>query len=160
MLRRRTKAEVLAELAPEKRRLVQQIDCGRRGLSRADAARGSSSCACCARTGEMSPSPPRAASMDQPSRRQQRQATGVAKAPFVCASSCEALLESGERVLLMAHHHAVMDIYRAASCDASPSRLHHRPGDRATQKDAAASALHVRQRANLVLRLAARRPAD
>ena len=57
---------------------------------------------------------------DDPSRRaliedsicqQQRQATGIAKAPYVCAF-VRAMVESGEKVLLMAHHHAVMDIYK------------------------------------------------
>ena len=41
----------------------------------------------------------------------ERQATGIAKAPYVCAF-VRTLLEGGERVLLMAHHHAVMDIYK------------------------------------------------
>jgi len=41
----------------------------------------------------------------------ERQATGVAKAPFV-AAFVRALVESGERVLLFAHHHQVMDLYR------------------------------------------------
>ncbi len=40
-----------------------------------------------------------------------RQATGVAKAPYVC-QFVRALLESGEAVLLFAHHHDVMDVYR------------------------------------------------
>ena len=41
----------------------------------------------------------------------ERQATGLAKAPFV-AQFVRALLEGGEKVLLFAHHHAVMDTYR------------------------------------------------
>ncbi len=40
-----------------------------------------------------------------------RQATGVAKAPYVCAF-VRALLDGGEKVLLFAHHHQVFDIYR------------------------------------------------
>ena len=43
--------------------------------------------------------------------RRQRQATGIAKAPFVC-QFVRALLENGEQVLLFAHHHKVMDYYR------------------------------------------------
>ena len=43
--------------------------------------------------------------------RGERQATGVAKAPFV-AAFVRALLDNGEKVLLFAHHHAVMDIYK------------------------------------------------
>ncbi|MBQ7518955.1 MAG: SWF/SNF helicase family protein, partial [Clostridia bacterium] len=41
----------------------------------------------------------------------ERQATGIAKAPFVC-QFVRALLENGEKVLLFAHHHAVMYRYR------------------------------------------------
>ena len=41
----------------------------------------------------------------------QRKATGVAKAPYVCAF-VRMLLEGGEKVLLFAHHHAVMDLYK------------------------------------------------
>ncbi len=41
----------------------------------------------------------------------QRQATGLAKAPYVC-QFVRALSEAGEKVLLFAHHHAVMDRYR------------------------------------------------
>ena len=107
LMLRRTKAEVLPEL-PEKRRLVQQIDADdmvyrrlmqpvleKLRLLRAD--------------GDMPPSA-RALLMDQISL-EERQATGIAKAPFVC-QFVRALLENGERVLLFAHHHAVMDIYR------------------------------------------------
>ena len=35
----------------------------------------------------------------------------MAKAPYVC-QFVRALLENGEKVLLFAHHHAVMDIYK------------------------------------------------
>ncbi|MBN1777494.1 MAG: DEAD/DEAH box helicase [Clostridiales bacterium] len=41
----------------------------------------------------------------------ERQATGIAKAPFV-AQFVRALLEGGEKVLLFAHHHQVMDSYQ------------------------------------------------
>ncbi|MBE0600761.1 MAG: DEAD/DEAH box helicase, partial [Firmicutes bacterium] len=41
----------------------------------------------------------------------ERQATGIAKAPFV-AQFVRALLEGGEKVLLFAHHHQVMDRYQ------------------------------------------------
>ncbi|HPF88811.1 MAG TPA: DEAD/DEAH box helicase [Candidatus Limiplasma sp.] len=41
----------------------------------------------------------------------ERQATGIAKAPFV-AQFVRALLEGGEKVLLFAHHHQVMDLYK------------------------------------------------
>ena len=41
----------------------------------------------------------------------ERQATGLAKAPFVI-QFVRALLEGGEKVLLFAHHHQVMDLYQ------------------------------------------------
>ena len=41
----------------------------------------------------------------------ERQATGMAKAPYV-AQFVRALLDAGERVLLFAHHHQVMDLYK------------------------------------------------
>ena len=59
--------------------------------------------------GELSASA-RALLIDQISQ-EERQATGLAKAPFVC-QFVRALLENGEKVLLFAHHHAVMDYYR------------------------------------------------
>lgn len=40
-----------------------------------------------------------------------RQATGIAKAPYVC-QFVRMLVENGEKVLLFAHHHEVMDTYR------------------------------------------------
>ena len=43
--------------------------------------------------------------------RGERQATGIAKAPYV-AQFVRALLDAEERVLLFAHHHQVMDIYK------------------------------------------------
>ena len=107
MMLRRTKSEVLPEL-PEKRRLVQEIDAddtvylrlmqpvlAKMRLLRND--------------GELSASA-RALLIDQISQ-EERQATGLAKAPFVC-QFVRALLENGEKVLLFAHHHAVMDYYR------------------------------------------------
>jgi SWI/SNF-related matrix-associated actin-dependent regulator 1 of chromatin subfamily A len=42
---------------------------------------------------------------------EERQATGIAKAPYVSAF-VRALLEGEEKVLLFAHHHKVMDIYK------------------------------------------------
>ena len=62
-----------------------------------------------------------------------RQATGIAKAPYV-AAFVKALLEGGERVLLFAHHHNVMDIYKKAFKNYCPSYITGREDDR--QKDA------------------------
>ena len=107
LMLRRTKAEVLPEL-PEKRRLVQEIDADdtvymrlmqpvleKLRLLRMDGTLTASA---------------RALMIDQISQGE-RQATGIAKAPFVC-QFVRALLENGEKVLLFAHHHAVMDRYR------------------------------------------------
>ena len=102
---RRLKRDVLQELPP-KRRLVQQIDWDDRAYRQL-----------------MLPAMDKLAqwrSEDDASMRaliedqicqQQRQATGVAKAPYV-AAFVRALAMDGEPVLLFAHHHAVMDIYK------------------------------------------------
>jgi len=107
LMLRRTKAEVLPEL-PEKRRLVQEIDgddsvytrlmqpvLEKLRLLKSDGTLTASA---------------RALMIDQISQGE-RQATGIAKAPYVC-QFVRTLLENGERVLLFAHHHAVMDRYR------------------------------------------------
>lgn len=107
LMLRRTKAEVLPEL-PEKRRLVQEIDADdavyvrlmqpvleKLRLLKSDGTLTASA---------------RALMIDQISQ-SERQATGIAKAPYVC-QFVRTLLENGERVLLFAHHHAVMDRYR------------------------------------------------
>ena len=107
LMLRRTKQEVLPEL-PEKRRLVQEID--------ADDALYAHLMAPVweklyrwKRDREMTASA-RALLEDQISQ-DARQATGLAKAPYVC-QFVRALVNAGEKVLLFAHHHAVMDIYK------------------------------------------------
>lgn len=106
MMLRRTKQEVLHQLPP-KRRLVQELDWNDRvyaalmkpilpALTRW-------------RNGELTPS--QRAVLEETISQQARQATGVAKAPYVC-QFVRALLEGGEKVLLFAHHHDVMDIYK------------------------------------------------
>ncbi len=107
LMLRRTKQEVLPEL-PEKRRLVQEIDADdalyvqlmapvweKLYRWRQDQALSASA---------------RALLEDQISQ-EARQATGLAKAPYVC-QFVKALVSAGEKVLLFAHHHAVMDIYK------------------------------------------------
>ncbi len=66
-----------------------------------------------------------------------RQATGVAKAPYV-AAFVRALLEGGEKVLLFAHHHQVMDAYREALSAARPVFITGR--ENTAQKDRAIDA--------------------
>ena len=107
LMLRRTKADVLKELPP-KRRLVQELDWNDRLYARL-----------------MAPVIPQILKwktdtaltrqeknlLEETISQRARQATGVAKAPFVC-QFVRALLEGGEQVLLFAHHHDVMDIYR------------------------------------------------
>ena len=97
---------MLAELPP-KRRLVQEIDSDDkvyRELMRPVMDKLGSLLA-------LHPDAKERAMLEEQVGRGERQATGVAKAPFV-AAFVRALEDSGEKVLLFAHHHAVMDIYR------------------------------------------------
>ncbi len=106
LILRRTKEEVLAELPP-KRRLVQAIDSDDkvyRELMRPVMDQLGSLLA-------LHPDARERALLEEQVGRGERQATGVAKAPFV-AAFVRALEDSREKVLLFAHHHAVMDIYR------------------------------------------------
>ncbi|MBQ3669546.1 MAG: DEAD/DEAH box helicase [Clostridia bacterium] len=105
LMLRRTKDDVLKELPP-KRRLVQYIDFDDKlyaELMRPLRERFTS--LACAET------PSEKALIEEQICQIQRQATGVAKAPYV-AAFVAALLDADEKVLLMAHHHAVMDIYK------------------------------------------------
>ena len=131
LMLRRLKSEVLTELAP-KRRLVQEIDWDDavyRELMKPVAEQ--------LRLLRATDDPSRRALIEDAICQQQRQATGVAKAPFVCAF-VKALVESGERVLLMAHHHAVMDVYKRELRALHPGFITGRETDK--QKDAAVSA--------------------
>lgn len=106
LILRRTKTQVLAELLP-KRRLVQEIDADDRvykELMRPVMQMLGSLAA-------LHPQDKERILLEEQISRAERQATGVAKAPFV-AAFVRALLDGGERVLLFAHHHAVMDIYK------------------------------------------------
>ena len=106
LILRRTKQEVLSELPP-KRRLVQEIDSDdkvyRELMKPVMEMLGS--------LRELMPDAKERALLEERISAGERQATGVAKAPFV-AAFVRALLDSGEKVLLFAHHHAVMDIYK------------------------------------------------
>ena len=110
---RRTKEQVLDQLPP-KRRLVQEIDADdevyrslmepvREAVYRLKHAQAAFD---------------RTRIEDEICQRM-RQATGVAKAPYV-AAFLRALLEGGEKVLLFAHHHQVMDAYKPALKAARP----------------------------------------
>lgn len=131
LLLRRLKADVLKEL-PAKRRLVQEIDWDDtvyRELMKPVAEN--------LKLLRATSDPARRAIIEDAISQQQRQATGIAKAPFVCAF-VKALVENGEKVLLMAHHHAVMDIYKKELKPCKPKFITGRETDK--QKDEAAAA--------------------
>lgn len=130
MLRRR-KADVLSELLP-KRRLVQEIDWNDglyRELMRPVAAR-------LKQLDEAQSASERALIEDQICSLE-RQATGIAKAPYA-AAFVRALVEGGEKVLLFAHHHAVMDAYKRELKALRPVFITGREDER--QKDASLKA--------------------
>ena len=131
LMLRRLKSDVLGELAP-KRRLVQEIDWDDqvyRELMKPVADQ--------LKILRATDDPSKRAIIEDAICQQQRQATGVAKAPFV-AAFVRALLDGGEKVLLMAHHHAVMDIYRKELKTYHPGFITGREND--AQKDAASAA--------------------
>ena len=107
LMLRRTKQEVLRELPP-KRRLVQELDWNDKVYARLmepilpEPLRWRS-------VGALTPSA--RAMLEEAISQRARQATGVSKAPYVC-QFVRALLEGGEKVLLFAHHHEVMDLYK------------------------------------------------
>ncbi len=107
LMLRRTKQQVLNELPP-KRRLVQELDWNDRVYAQLmepvmhELFRWKQDTALTAQERAM---------LEESISQHARQATGVAKAPYVC-QFVRALLEGGEKVLLFAHHHQVMDIYR------------------------------------------------
>ena len=131
LMLRRTKQEVLPEL-PEKRRLVQEIDADDALYARLMAPVWEKLYRW-RRDQALSPSA-RALLEDQISQ-EARQATGLAKAPYVC-QFVKALLAAGEKVLLFAHHHAVMDIYKKELKQESPAFITGR--ETAARKEAAA----------------------
>ena len=105
LMLRRLKDDVLSELAP-KRRLVQEIDWDD-SVYRELMLPVAQQLALLRKTSD----PAQRSIIEDAICQRQRQATGIAKAPFV-AAFVKALVEGGEKVLLMAHHHAVMDIYK------------------------------------------------
>ena len=131
LMLRRLKADVLSEL-PAKRRLVQEIDWDDavyRALMKPVAEN--------LNLLKATDDPARRAIIEDAISQQQRQATGIAKAPFV-AAFVKALVENGEKVLLMAHHHAVMNIYKKELKAQRPKFITGRETDK--QKDEAAAA--------------------
>lgn len=116
LMLRRTKQEVLPEL-PDKRRLVAQVDADDALMSRlmqpviAELRELQT---------DLTLTPSMRAIRENKLSQNERQNTGIAKAPYV-SQFVNALLENGEKVLLFAHHHAVMDLYRAQLKRHSPA---------------------------------------
>jgi SNF2 family DNA or RNA helicase len=128
LMLRRLKGDVLTELMP-KRRLVQEIDWDDkvyRTLMEPVAAQ--------LKLLRVTDDPSRRALIEDDICQRERQATGLAKAPYV-AAFVKALVESGEKVLLMAHHHAVMDVYKSDLKTLKPRFITGRESDK--QKDEA-----------------------
>ena len=116
LMLRRTKREVLPEL-PDKRRLVQEIDADSAAYKHLmqpvlDKLRRWG--------GDEQLTASQRALLEGQISQEERQATGIAKAPYV-SQFVRALIESGEKVLLFAHHHAVMDTYRRELKTLSPA---------------------------------------
>lgn len=112
---RRTKQEVLPEL-PDKRRFVQEIDTDS-ALYRTMMQPVLKDLAKWYEDQQLTPS--ERALLEGNISQGERQATGLAKAPYA-AQFVRALIDAGERVLLFAHHHAVMDLYRKELRTLSP----------------------------------------
>ena len=128
LMLRRMKNDVLSELAP-KRRLVQEIDWDD-AVYRELMLPVAEQLKLLKKTSD----PSQRAIIEDAICQRQRQATGIAKAPFV-AAFVRALVDAGEKVLLMAHHHAVMDIYKKEFKGYSPMFITGRESE--TQKSQA-----------------------
>ena len=116
MMLRRTKQEVLKDLPP-KRRLVMAVDSDD-GVYRRLMQPIRQTLLQLKNDAEATAS--QRALWEMEIERGERQATGIAKAPYV-AQFVRALLDADEKVLLFAHHHEVMDIYKKELSAYSPA---------------------------------------
>lgn len=105
LLFRRTKEQVLKELPP-KRRLVQEIDADAKVYNTLMESVYEK-----VRQWDATEDNLEKGRLSEQISQEERQATGVAKAPYVCAF-VKALLEGEEKVLLFAHHHKVFDLIK------------------------------------------------
>ncbi len=113
MMLRRTKQEVLQDLPP-KRRLVMAIDSDDAVYRRLMQPLKSTLLQLKTATGSQR------ALWEMEVERGERQATGIAKAPYV-AQFVRALVDADEKVLLFAHHHEVMELYKKELSGYSPA---------------------------------------
>lgn len=116
LMLRRTKQEVLKDLPP-KRRLVMPVDSDE-GSYKKLMQPVLQTLRLMRETPDATPS--QRALWEMEVEQGERQATGIAKAPYV-VQFVRALLEADEKVLLFAHHHQVMDIYRRELKSFSPA---------------------------------------
>ena len=116
MMLRRTKQDVLKDLPP-KRRLVMAIDSDDAVYRRLMQPVHQTILQFKTDTGANAS---QRALWEMEIERGERQATGIAKAPYV-AQFVRALLDADEKVLLFAHHHEVMDIYKKELHGFSPA---------------------------------------
>jgi SNF2 family DNA or RNA helicase len=128
LLFRRTKDKVLLELPP-KRRLVQEIDSDAKVYQ----ALMEQTYERVRRLQSLEEGFEKTRLMDLIAQ-EERQATGIAKAPYVSAF-VKALLDGEEKILLFAHHHKVMDIYKKQLKAYRPAFITGRENEK--QKDAA-----------------------
>ncbi len=143
LMLRRSKKEVLPEL-PDKRRLVTQVD-GDDALMQKLMQPVIKELKAYRENSDLSPSQ-RALSENRLSQ-SERQATGIVKAPYV-AQFVRSLLENGEKVLLFAHHHAVMDLYKQELKRFSPASV---TGRETTAQKEQAVKRFVEEKTNLML---------
>ncbi len=114
---RRTKNEVLKDLPP-KRRLVMTIDSDDAVYKRLIQPVAETIFQLRHMTDDVNGS--QRALWEMEIERSERQASGIAKAPYV-AQFVRALLDAEEKVLLFAHHHQVMDIFKKELHSFSPA---------------------------------------
>ena len=128
MMLRRTKQDVLADLPP-KRRLVMTVDRDDSLYQRLMAPMEETLRQL---KHDATWTASQRAMMTMEVEQGERQATGLAKAPYV-AQFVRALIEGGEKVLLFAHHHQVMDLYQKELKAFSPAFITGR--ETSAQKD-------------------------
>jgi SWI/SNF-related matrix-associated actin-dependent regulator 1 of chromatin subfamily A len=135
MMLRRTKREVLQELPP-KRRVVQEIDADA-AVYRREMAGVGEMIRQLSVLGSQGWEASRQALLKEQIVSAERQATGLAKAPFT-AAFVAGLADACEKILLFAHHHSVFDAYRKLLREYRPVFITGR--ENTAQKDAAVTA--------------------
>jgi SNF2 family DNA or RNA helicase len=113
---RRTRSDVGRELPPLQR-IVQEVDCDAKVFAEIGDAASELARIILAQSGQVRGEKMRAA---EEFNNLMRQATGIAKAPYV-AAFVRLLIENGERVVLYGWHRAVYEIWRTKLADLNPA---------------------------------------